>query len=220
MLTRVARPFGAPPFGFALFAALTACSTLGTEGLKKRPLQQQVSRFLGDVFIYFKQNSDQTPPDKDIIQRLLPEFDKAAEQATADNPFFIVAHSMGGNIMYDILTKIRPNVHCRAFVTVGSQVSLFEELKLFRVSNATVPIDVEKDRVRKPANVDHWLNVYDMADVLSFRCDTVFDGVTDYSFSTGKGALSSHGTYFKRSSFHRRLGVRLRQAFDREQRLA
>lgn len=176
--------------------------------LGRRPLHKAVSIFLGDAFIYLKNR--QTDDDVETIQqRLLTALDQASAERTDNDPLIIVAHSMGGNIIYDLLTQERPNLTVDAFVTVGSQVSLFEELKLFQISDDSIP-NPQVKQVRKPANVKHWLNVFDTNDVLSFACEAVFEGVSDFEYSTGKGLMAAHSTYFYRPSFHRRLGQRLK----------
>ena len=56
-----------------------------------------------------------------------------------DEPIIVVAHSMGGNIVYDLLTSSRLALVVDVLVTVGSQVAVFEEMKLFAASNSAVP---------------------------------------------------------------------------------
>jgi hypothetical protein len=63
-----------------------------------------------------------------------------------------------------------------------------------------------------PANVDHWINVFDAIDLFGFRAAPVFGAATDYEFNSMTGLLSSHSTYFKRPQFHARLRKRLKTA--------
>ena len=44
----------------------------------------------------------------------------------------IVGHSLGGVITYNILTHFAPEIAVDVFVSVGSQVALFEEMTLYR----------------------------------------------------------------------------------------
>lgn len=118
----------------------------------------------------------------------------------------VVAHSMGGNIVYDLLTHFRPNLVVDSLVTVGSQVGLFEELKLFAASRADIP-GPGVDRVPKPPGVQRWVNVVDDCDPLAFRAAPVFDGVEDYTYPSG--ALWAHTAYMAQPHFHRRLADRL-----------
>jgi hypothetical protein len=53
----------------------------------------------------------------------------------------------------------------------------------------------------------------DYNDVLGFATEAVFNGPRDYVYSTGKGALAAHGSYF-RPSFFRKLGKRLAEVVN------
>jgi hypothetical protein len=171
-------------------------------GLKRSRLQHQLGLFLGDIFVYLK---DPRQIVGEIANALL-----AALQAiqSGDEKLLIVGHSMGGNIVYDVLTHLLPTLPVDVFVTVGSQVAFFEELKLFASSNPALPNEKVR-RVAKPANVQRWINVFDRNDLLGFAAEGVFDGVSDFAYSTGKGVLAAHGTYFARPSFHVRLADRI-----------
>jgi pimeloyl-ACP methyl ester carboxylesterase len=131
------------------------------------------------------------------------------ELAARDGPLVVVAHSMGGNIAYDILSHFRPDLHIDTLVTVGTQVGLFEELKLFASSNRDLPTPAVP---RLPAlpNVDRWINVVDRGDVLAYRADPIFDGVDDYEYPSD--APWAHGAYFRQPNFHERLASRVQKA--------
>ncbi len=46
----------------------------------------------------------------------------------------------------------------------------------------------------------------------SVPAEKIFYGVKDYRYSTGKGALAAHSSYFVRPSFYDRLAARLDEA--------
>jgi hypothetical protein len=180
-------------------------------------LNEGVSRFLGDAFTYLDKRGTQEAPGP-IVQRLVATLAEAQQKTSATDPrLIVVAHSMGGNVMYDILTHFlshsHPNLMVDAFVTVGSQVGLFEEMKLFRQSDLNFPTNPMVERVAQPANVMHWLNVFDENDLFAFATEGVFDGVTDFSYVTGQGLIGAHIGYFSMPSFHRRLAERLKALF-------
>lgn len=178
--------------------------------LIREPVHQRVALFLGDVFVYLKRR-DKMGAEEPILKVVLADLD-AARQAKGDTnePLIVVGHSMGGNVLYDCLTRFRPDIHVDFFVTVGSQVAVFEELKLFSASDETLPSpDVPK--VKMPQNIRHWFNVFDHSDVLGFAASKVFDGVEDFEFDTGKWLLSAHGGYFSQATFYHRLSSRIRQ---------
>jgi len=178
-------------------------------GLARKSVHAKASRFLGDVFVYLDRRGTLEQPGK-ILKDVLAQL-RAAQEAKrpGDDKLIVIGHSLGGVIMYDVLTCFAPDVTVDAFVTVGSQVALFEEMALYRTSAQEPPVNPDKDRLERPAHAARWLNVYDTNDVFSFRATAVFNGVDDYRFDTGYGLLDAHGGYFARPSFYKRLAVRL-----------
>ena len=173
--------------------------------LKARtPVHRTITTFLGDVFVYLNQREQHRKPIADVI---VADVDKAiANKKATGEPFIIVAHSMGGVIMYDLLTSDLDQVDVDVLVTVGSQVAVIEELKLFASSDPSVP-DSTRTHAPRPAKVKRWLNVFDTTDILGFAASGVFSDVEDYVFATGHAW--AHGGYFVEPMFHRRLNVRL-----------
>lgn len=180
----------------------TLLTTLG-----RRKAHMVASVFLGDIFVYLDERGTESTPG-DIVKSIVKELDAASALAAAsdDKRLVVVAHSLGGVIMWDILTYFRPDIKLDTLVTVGSQVGVFQELALYRNKFDSV---VPPTKVKKPDNVGTWLNVYDTNDVFSFATSGVFEGSSDFSFDTGYGAFSAHGGYFERPSFFKRLAVRL-----------
>lgn len=178
-------------------------------GLARKSVHAKASRFLGDVFVYLSERGTVDKPGK-ILEDVLAKL-RAAHEAKpdGDDQLIVIGHSLGGVIMYDVLTHFAPDVKVDLFVTVGSQVALFEEMALYRTSSKEPPANPKKDRLERPERAARWLNVYDTNDVFSFRAKTVFNGVDDYRFDTGYGLLEAHGGYFARPSFYKRLGARL-----------
>lgn len=165
------------------------------------------SVFLGDVLTYLAERG--TGEDPGPIVRIVTEaIDQAQHARSDDDPLVVAAHSMGGNIVYDILTYYRPDVRVDLLITVGSQVGFFEELKLFKGSDRQIP-DTERPKAPAP-DVGRWINVFDRADPLSYRAGPVFENVGDYAYPTG--AWWAHGSYFVQPRFHERLARRVADA--------
>ncbi|HEX6208467.1 MAG TPA: hypothetical protein VF058_08945 [Actinomycetota bacterium] len=174
----------------------------------RAPAHRSTALFLGDILVYLRQRGMAAAPGP-IVVEVADALDAARQAVTAEDPrLIVVAHSMGGNIAYDLLTHFRPDLEVDVLVTVGSQVAFFEELKLFAESDEAVPKSAG-DRAPKPPNVSRWINIFDRNDVLGFVAEGVFSEVEDYEYSTGKGVLFAHTTYFVRPSFHDRLGERV-----------
>lgn len=172
----------------------------------RTPLHRTLITFLGDAFVYFRQREAATAQ---IGKKVSDDILEAARIRTATGePLVIVAHSMGGNIVHDLLTSTLAHVDVDVLVTVGSQVGVMEELRLFSSSNPAVP-SVNQPKMKKAPKVQQWINVFDTFDPLGFAASRVFDDVKDYRFRTGHAW--AHGGYFVEPMFHQRLGERLKE---------
>jgi hypothetical protein len=170
-----------------------------TRRLAGRP----VSLLIGDVMAYLGGRGTVSEPGP-IVSLVASALDDAGR----DGPLIVVAHSMGGNISYDVLSHFRPDIEVDTLITVGSQVGLFEELKLFGASVSGVPGPLAPQVPSLP-NVGRWINVYDRADVLAYRAAPVFGGAVDYDYPTD--AAWAHGAYFRQPTFHARLANKVRK---------
>ena len=175
-------------------------------GWSRESLNGTLGRFFGDVFMYLHERGDKATPGP-IPQRLLGEWDKAIA-ATPGEPVVIIGHSLGGVISYDLLTHFRPDLNVDLFVSIGSQVPHFEEMKLFRASPADIP-GPGGDKVGKPGNLTHWINVFDEVDIFSYSCKDIFAGVHDYPYDTKTYVVKAHGAYFAQARFYERLRKRI-----------
>jgi hypothetical protein len=171
----------------------------------RRIAAARASLFLGDVFAYLAHRGTPQEPGA-IISTIAADLESAAA-GSATEPVLVIAHSMGGNIVYDLLSSFRPDIPVDILVTVGSQVGLFEELKLFHSSRPDIPRP-GLERVPALGNVGAWLNVLDRSDFLAYRAEPVFEGAADYQYATG--AIGAHGAYFNQPYFHARLAQRVR----------
>ena len=169
-------------------------------------LNEKITYFVGDVFCYLRsreKNKENCP----IVKVVGTAIRGAAALRKADDPLVVIGHSMGGNICYDLLTSYLKDVECDLFLTVGSQVGLFEELKLFNSSDTGIK---HPKQVKRPANVKRWINVFDLADVFSYSGTAMFDGIEEYDFSSGETVVTAHGAYLLQPRFYQRLKARLK----------
>ena len=172
--------------------------------------QGSASQFLGDVFVYLDKRGDAADAPGPIPTLVIEALDAARNSLDAAKDPYLIAmgHSMGGNILYDVLTYYRPDIEVDAFVTFGSQVPFFEELKLFHCSDTAIP-SAATPKVALRAGIRRWINVFDRQDILSFSGKAIFERIEDLEYNTGASVLGAHSAYLERPSFHRRLNARL-----------
>lgn len=173
-----------------------------------RKFTPQIARFLGDVFIYLKQD-ERREQIREVISLSLVE---AAKKTVGKQKLIVIGHSMGAIILYDILSdpqmvsqmndRIGHELKIDLFLSVGTQIGLFEEMDLFGHS-------IKGVSPGKPSCVVHWWHVYNVMDVLSFGVNGVIDNVKQFSVNTKANIVDAHGAYFNSPVFHKRLRKRL-----------
>jgi len=177
-----------------------------------RRLTPAVAVFLGDAFIYLKRGGDGDDRFNKIRAAIGSDLVDAAKKAGAGNEkLVVVGHSMGANILYDMLTdavlvqqlesQIGVNLKIDLFLTVGTQMGLLQELGLFG----------DGDGIR-PTPCRLWWHVYNRMDVLSFGARGVFTGVEQFHSNTNANIADAHNAYFTSPVFQRRLYKRLKGA--------
>lgn len=183
-----------------------AVSTIGSKALKS--YSPAVGVFLGDVFVYLKQDKARDSIRQIILKNLLEAFE--ASQKNGGEPIILVGHSLGGVILADMLmdpaaADLPKDFKVEVLFTVGSQPGFFAALNLLAGNN-----DAPAKRAR-PACVGAWYNVFDPVDPFAFRADAAFADVSDVEFDSVTGLLAAHSAYFHRPQFYARFRSRLRQ---------
>jgi hypothetical protein len=184
----------------------------------RNTLTPHIAIFIGDVFTYLKAGPARDQIRNEILMRLL----SAAKVARAGREKLVVCgHSMGGVILYDLLSDqsvlnylsegLGDTFSVDLLLTVGSQVALFEELKVFNTSRPNYS-SADKNKMVKPPGAVLWWNVFNRLDVLSFLAEPVFEGVEDFEANTIAGVVDAHGAYFTNMVFYARLNARMKQA--------
>jgi hypothetical protein len=184
--------------------------TLGSLQQLREDLHLKICRFLGDVFVYLNERGSSEQPGP-IISTVLKYINTACQNKRhIDEPLIVITHSMGGNIFYDILTHYQPQLKIDFWVSVGGQVGNFEEMKIFKASNKDICLPEKVESLQD--KVGYWLNVYDPADIFSFRASPIFAHVRDVEYLTGGSLLQPHDAYFRRPSFYQMLYQHLEKA--------
>ena len=157
-----------------------------------------VVAFLGDI-LYYLSNRDEILDGLHAV--VLPLLDAESEKPAPE--LTLICHSLGGIIAMDYCVKFGTPVH--RFVTAGCQVGLFAEADALyeRHPDERRPPDgrqrakMEADGRRAiPKNIEKWLNIYDLNDMLSFRATPVFSGVEDKPVDLAAPFPDAHGAYW------------------------
>ena len=173
----------------------------------------------GDVFIYLNT--------KENVQKYVLEKLKESLSNYNSGPIVIFTHSFGGVIFWDMLTDNQfeslshfKNVH---WISVGSQVRVFDVLKLYSYQKKGIDLKT----VKKSFNnvISSWLNCFDPIDPLSFLVKIEIDELPNILFSdtqvidkavrTSGGVMSSHNEYFKSKEFQKSVVEHLKKFFTK-----
>lgn len=187
----------------------------------RRPVEDFIPTFIGDVMVYIAGRGTAESPGP-IPRRILAGLETAAADARArEEPLVVVTHSMGGQMFYDALTHFIPRTPQLADIRVdfwcalGSQVGFFEELKLFLESDPSY--SAESGRLTPlppPERLGGWWNVWDHADLVSFRAEGIFDGVDDTAFFAAGTLATDHNRYLDHVEVYRTLAAKVRASLE------
>lgn len=177
--------FGAQRGGMRTLGAKALTTGLRWGG--RKAAMNAMAMGIGDVLVHASHREE-------ILERV----DQEVRQVPDDHRLVLVGHSLGGVIAFE---------YCRAasrplqgLVTVGSQVGLFGEVGVYGRDR-----DEATGRLRRGADVDSWVNIYDPADALAFLAAPVFPDVTDVELITGAPFPVCHSEYWNRTETYHHL---------------
>ena len=165
------------------------------------PIQQRALEALSHLYALGQQRGDRSQ----------------AGKLQEGEPLIVVSHSMGGQIVYDLLSYFLPQqpscsqVRVDFWVNAGSQIGLFEEMKVFAASSEVYSQESGL-KVPKPPGLGYWWDVWDYGDPLSYTVAEIFEGVDTEPFRAGTPLLYDHTAYVGNPAFYSCLAVKLRHA--------
>jgi pimeloyl-ACP methyl ester carboxylesterase len=164
---------------------------------------------MGDILVYMAERGTRETPGP-IIATVIAEIENAVGEKSPDDPkLILVGHSLGGIILYEILSYYRPDIAVDVFASVGSQIGVLEEVKVLKASDRAIGPKESQKRVPPLSNVERWINIYDLNDPGSFATERIFEGSSDFRYTTGLSPRAAHSGYWIRPSFYERLAARV-----------
>jgi hypothetical protein len=206
--------------GFSRVLSAPGAGLTVAAGEFRGPLNDFVTRFLGDVLYYMTLRGIREAAGK--IPNVLVDALVAAQtnkEARNGEPIVLLTHSMGGQIAYDVVSAFLPaspthrQIKVDFWCATASQVGFFEELDMFLASSTDFSKKTGKRTPFPGANLGHWWNIWDHNDIISFTANGIFDGVDDEEYRTGMSLAAAHGGYLERPSFYRAFADKLNAAF-------
>lgn len=173
----------------------TNMAALAITNPARKIFHAQMSAFIGDSFFYFGSRGERFEPGP-VPALCIQAIEDAARMRTPEDPdLIVVAHSMGSNIICDIVSYFAPSQEIDLVLTVGAQFPLFADLDMFPGFSA------DERPIPKPPAAVNWINFYDPNDFLGYSAEGVFEGIVDVPFSSGRFGVTTHADYFKFVSF-------------------
>jgi len=212
---------------------LSSTATFGKSPLEKLA-QSAAAKFVYDIWSYLSTRGSDTKPG--AIPRAFINALQSAQQTKlkrGGEPIVVVSHSMGGQIVYDVVTHFLPRLpHCSQIVidfwcATASQVGLFHELKLFLESGAALTSNgvgtgtgaagvgataigaAGVDVLARNRHLGYFWNVWDPSDLFSYSARAISENLDDEVFESGLDAVSAHGAYLHMPAFFRRMAAKL-----------
>lgn len=186
-------------------------------------LNMETTLFLGDIFFYLSRRGEVNSLGG-ITEELLSKLKEAHQnKLERDNePLIVVSHSMGGQLVYDMVTYYLPEIvkipqyqdyqeiYIDFWVAAASQVGLFKEMKVFKEdinSNlASIPVPFPSK------HLGIWWNLWDCTDYLSFTVKPFVEEVFDDMYDSGDPATTAHTAHFNDQDFYEELALHISEA--------
>lgn len=110
----------------------------------RKPLNESVTLFLGDIFFYLSKRGTAEQPGaitKQLLDKLIEAHNSKIKE---EEPLIVFSHSMGGQLVYDMVSYYLPkmsemhpnepykNIYIDFWCAAASQVGLFKEMQVFK----------------------------------------------------------------------------------------
>lgn len=194
---------------WALTTMLRLASGVISSKIKSDATYLHASRFFGDSVNYFAGRGTHAEPGV-IIQDVRKQIEEHLRRSPRTGPTVFVTHSLGGALFYDLFTYFMPELRFDLWVSVGTQLSYYEDVKLLARSSETVggyfgrEIEGVSRKVVAPLPAGaSWYNVFDARDPLAFAAQEVFENARDLQVRLDESSIFAiHTAYFRDPHFY------------------
>ncbi|UIY40826.1 hypothetical protein [Methylobacterium radiotolerans] len=157
-------------------------------------LMSNASPGVGDIMYYQRRGGD--------ILQMIEE--KIIDLSDKNYRVIVLAHSLGGIMMVDLLSRPRPSgrLPVAKLITVGSQAPMLFKFDALGTMRRKQPL---------PAGMPYqpWLNIYDRNDFLSFCASRAFPGaatgIEDAEVQSNVAFPEAHSAYFRQADFFKKI---------------
>jgi hypothetical protein len=161
---------------------------------RRTGLMNGVSPGLGDILLYERRGDD-------ILAAIETKILALADQKKR---VVVLAHSLGGIMMVDLLSRARQagSLPVAKLITVGSQAPVLFKFDALGTMRPKHPL---------PAGAPYrpWLNIFDRNDFLSFCATRAFPGaargIEDFEVASNVAFPEAHSAYFRQPSFYSKI---------------
>lgn len=123
--------------------------------------------------------------------------------AALEGEVSVVGHSLGGVLLFDLLSSDNAPSNVSRLITVGSQSAYFGACDALK----TLRLDTSTNKIALPDHFPDWLNIFDTTDFLSFCAERSFSpagrSVTDRQVTSKVPFPDSHGAYWRNSEVYK-----------------
>ena len=168
------------------------------------PVTAFVPIFVGDVLRYVAGRGTPNDPGP-IVARVIAALDRGHELAErTGEPLVVVTHSMGGQLVYDVLTAFAGERRWAVdlWCAAGPQLGIFAQLGVFLDEHVPGSPSITE-------RVGYLWNVWSASDILSFPAQGYVAGARDTDFGFLKGVTASHLAYLTSPDFYATLAAKV-----------
>ncbi len=165
-----------------------------------------IRRYFTDLDIYYKDACENEDPEECKKKELIKQRLADALKEHKNDEIFLIAHSMGSIIAFDVLSFFAPESKVHTFITIGSPLGLPLVISKIASQYKNKPIG-RREMVTPPGVYGNWFNFSDVLDkiTLSYKLSRKFkfneNAIKPRDYSVANNYMSEDGKPNPHKSF-------------------